>query len=63
MIQVQFILDFKDGNNRIDFNILEREDANDLEREMARNLQELHKSILEAVAEQMPGEIQIDIIE
>jgi hypothetical protein len=62
MIQVQFVLDFRDGNNHIDLNILEREDANDLERELARHIQELHASILEEMKEQMPGDVEVTFI-
>jgi hypothetical protein len=62
MIQVQFVLDFRDGSNHIDLNILEREDANDLERQMAALLQELHVSILEEIKEQMPGDVEVTFI-
>lgn len=60
MIQVQFILDFRAGDNPIQINILEREDANDLEREMAQHIQELHRAILEDIAAQLPdGEVTV----
>lgn len=63
MIQLQYIVDFRgDNNNRIDLNILEREDANDQEREMARAIEALHLSVLEMLKEQMPGDVEIERI-
>lgn len=61
MIQVQFVLNFKQGKNTIDLNILEREDANDLEREMAGYIQELHVSIIENIRGQLPEGAEIDL--
>jgi hypothetical protein len=64
MIQVQFVLDFKAGNNVIQCNILTREDANDLERAMAAHIQELHRAIIEDIAAQLPdGDVTTEAIE
>jgi hypothetical protein len=54
MIQVQFILDFRENKNTIALNLLEREDANDLERQLAGYIQDLHLSIVEQIREQAP---------
>lgn len=64
MIQVQFVLNFKDGDNHIQLNILEREDANELEREMAQHIQELHVAIMTDLKDQLPdSEIELTVIE
>jgi hypothetical protein len=54
MIQVQFILDFREGKNTIALNLLEREDANDLERQMAQYIQDLHLALFEGLKGELP---------
>jgi len=59
MIVVQFVIVFKGSNqNRLELNVLEREDANDLERKMAQSIESLHRSIFLDIADLMgPGEV------
>jgi hypothetical protein len=59
MIQFQIVIDFREGKNQLIVNVLEREDANDLERELARYLEDLHRTILVEMRDQLPaGEVE-----
>lgn len=63
MIQFQIVIDFKEGCNQIIVNVLEREDANNQERELARHLEDLHRTILMDIRDQLlEGDIEISEI-
>jgi hypothetical protein len=65
MVIVQIVISVPgDNKNRIEVNILEREDANAPERELAQNIQELHRVILEEIAAQLPeGDVTLTVID
>lgn len=63
MIQVQIVLNFQGNDqNDIQLNVMEREDANDQEREYANAVEELFKSVLYSMRDQL-GADQVVITE
>lgn len=65
MVIVQIVITVPGHDkNRIEVNILEREDANAPERELAQNVQELLRVILEEIAARLPeGEATLTVID
>lgn len=65
MIIVQIRINFRGNDqNTVEIDLLEREDATAQERELARNIQDLHVSLFEQIADESPtGEVSLVVIE